>query len=85
MKNLQEDALQALLPIVQPAAEVRSDLDVGESCGMTMPLQARRLGLKLRTLVMRRDPGIANGLARWGMCCARRGSQHIRLIAPMAT
>jgi hypothetical protein len=54
-KNLQEDALQALLSIIQPAAQVRHDLDVGECGILTMPLKTDGLRLKLFALVMGRE------------------------------
>ncbi|MCY1222023.1 hypothetical protein D9M72_340980 [compost metagenome] len=54
---------QSLLPIVQPAAEVGDHLDIGEAHLVATTLKASGLRPQLGALVMRGDPGIANGLA----------------------
>ena len=78
-----QNALKPLLPIIQPAAQVRHDLYIGESSLEAMSFETSGLGLKLRTLVMRRDAGIANGLAGCGSLRTRCGSNCLRCIAPM--
>lgn len=62
-KNVRQEMPESFLAVVQLTAQISDDLNVSESCLGAVPFEPRGVSLHLFGLVVRRDTGIADGLA----------------------